>query len=68
MSKRLFISFLVYINKDFDEKIASNSLFNWISKYKHPLFRISRYPKIESENDSLDYIQDIEKLLETTMI
>jgi len=39
--------------------MPSNSLFNWISKYRYPLFRISRYPKIESENDSSDYIQDI---------
>ena len=41
-SKRLFVSFLVYRNSNFDEKKPSNSLLNWISKYRHPLFRISR--------------------------
>ena len=53
------------MNRDFGKKISSNNFFNWISKYRHTLFRISRYSKVQSEND---YIQDIEKLLETTRI
>jgi len=63
--KRLFIYFLLYMNRDFGKKISSNNFFNWISKYRHTLFRISRYSKVQSEND---YIQDIEKLLKTTRI
>ena len=65
ISERPFISFLVYRNRDFCEKMSSNSLFK-ISKHRHPLLRISRYPKMESENDSLDYMQ--EKRLKTTRI
>ena len=38
ISKRHFISSLIYRNRDFDEKLASNRLFKWISKNRYPLF------------------------------
>jgi hypothetical protein len=41
---------------------------SWLSKYSHLLFWISRYLKIENENDSLDRARDIEKLLESEKI
>jgi hypothetical protein len=43
ISKRLFISFLIYRNKNFDEKnpLAVSSIEY---KYIYHLFRISRYP------------------------
>jgi hypothetical protein len=37
-SKRLSKSFLIDRNKDFDEKISSNKLFNLLSKYSYLLF------------------------------
>ena len=63
----LFISFFYFIGIEIlVKKMPSNSLFNWISKYRHSIFRISRELKMESENDSLDYKQDIEKMLQRT--
>ena len=46
----------------------SKSFSKWLSKYSHHLFRISRQPNIDSENDSLECKQDIEKLLESENI
>jgi hypothetical protein len=37
ISKRLFISFLIYRNRDFDEKLASN----------RPIGSSNEYPKID---------------------
>ena len=42
ISRRLFIPFLICRNRDLGDKQPSNNLFNWISKYRHSLFRISR--------------------------
>ena len=50
-----------------DSWMDKNELFP-ISKYRHLLFRISRYPKMKGENSSLDYIQNIKKLLESIRI
>ena len=38
----LFISLLMVRNKDFNEKISSNSFSMWLSKCSHPSFHISR--------------------------
>ena len=62
--KKLYIFILIVRNIDFNGKIASNSFSKWLSKYNHYLFRISRQPKIDSKNSSLECKQDIEKLLE----
>lgn len=46
-AKKLFTSFLIYENRDFSEKhhstvsLIGSSLFNWISKFRPSLFRIS---------------------------
>ena len=37
-SKCLIIGFLINKIEDFDGKVPSNSFFNQISKYSHPLF------------------------------
>jgi hypothetical protein len=42
ISKRLSIFFLNGRNRDFGEKMFSNSLSKWSSKYNHLLFRIFR--------------------------
>jgi hypothetical protein len=39
-SKRLSISFLNTRNKNFGEKLLSNSFSKWLSKYSHVLFQI----------------------------
>ena len=67
-SKRLSISIPIVRNGNFDRKISSKSFSKWLSKYSHHLFRISRQPKIDSENGSLGCKQDIEKLLESERI
>ena len=64
-SKKLSIFILIVKNRDFNRKIASKSFSKWLSKYSHHLFWISRQPKIDSENGSLECKQDIEKLLES---
>lgn len=42
ISKRLFVFFLNGRNRDFGEKMHSNNLFKWSSKYSYLLFRICR--------------------------
>ena len=67
-SKRLSISIPIVRNRDFDRKISSKSFSKSLSKYSHNLFWISRQSKIDSENGSLKFNQDIEKLLESKYI
>ena len=64
-SKRLSIFILIVRNRYFDVKVAPKSFSKWLSKYSHHLFRISRQPKIDRENGSLECKQDIKKLLES---
>jgi hypothetical protein len=49
-------------------KCFVNNFFNWLYKYSHILFLISRYLKIKNNNDSLKCQQDIEKLLDNEKI
>jgi hypothetical protein len=63
--KRLSISFLIVINRDFSRRTPSNGLVNWLSKYSHPLFWVFHWPKVDSDNGSLECAQDIEKLSES---
>jgi hypothetical protein len=51
-------------NRDFDEKLPSNSLFKCLSIYSHLVFQ----PKVENENDPLECTQDIEILSESGKI
>jgi hypothetical protein len=46
--------FLNSTNRDFGEKMPSNSLYKWSSKYSHLLFWIFRLSNTEDENDSLE--------------
>ena len=42
--------------------------FNYVFKYSHPIFSISRNSKMKSEAISLEYEQDTEKRLESEKI
>jgi len=67
-TKRPSISFLDARNRDFGEKLLSSSFYKWLSKYNHLLFWIFLWPKIEDENDSLEYARNIEELWESEKI
>lgn len=53
ISKSLSKSFLNVSNRNFSEKLSSNSLSKWLFKYRHLLFRNFHYPKIEDAKGSV---------------